>query len=107
MEQIEVVNQSGKVVNSLPLPSPIAQSSFSPFQLSLVYRSYQANQHQNTAKVKTRGEVKGSTRKIYRQKGTGGARHGARYAPQFRGGGISFGPTGKENYHCQINKKVK
>lgn len=70
-------------------------------------RSYLANQRQATSKVKTRGEVKGSTRKIYRQKGTGGARHGSKYAPQFRGGGISFGPTGKENYHCQINKKVK
>ena len=73
----------------------------------MVIRSYLANQRQATSKVKNRGEVKGSTRKIYRQKGTGGARHGSRYAPQFRGGGISFGPTGQENYRCQLNKKVK
>ena len=49
----------------------------------------------------------GSTRKIYRQKGTGGARHGHRYAPQFRGGGVAFGPTGKENYSLKINSKEK
>ncbi|CAJ0844884.1 3818_t:CDS:2 [Entrophospora sp. SA101] len=83
------------------------QSPYSAHAVSLVVRSYLANQRQATSKVKSRGEVKGSTRKIYRQKGTGGARHGSRYAPQFRGGGISFGPTGQENYHCQINKKTK
>jgi large subunit ribosomal protein L4 len=49
----------------------------------------------------------GSTRKIYRQKGTGGARHGHRYAPQFRGGGVAFGPTRKENYSLKVNAKLK
>ncbi|CAH1765139.1 4440_t:CDS:2 [Entrophospora sp. SA101] len=58
-----------------------------------------------TSKTKSRGEVKGSTRKIYRQKGTGGARHGQR--SQVPGRGIAHGPTGKENYHCQVNKKVR
>jgi large subunit ribosomal protein L4 len=48
----------------------------------------------------------GSTRKIYRQKGTGGARHGHRYAPQFRGGGVAFGPTRKENYSLKVNAKL-
>jgi len=66
-----------------------------------------ANQRQGTSKVKNRGEVNGSTRKIYRQKGTGGARHGHRYAPQFRGGGVAFGPRGVENYSLNINKKLK
>ena len=64
-----------------------------------------ANQRQGTSKVKTRGEVKGSTRKIYRQKGTGGARHGHRYAPQFVGGGVCFGPSGVKNYKIKINEK--
>jgi len=49
--------------------------------------------------------VIGSTRKIYRQKGTGGARHGHRYAPQFVGGGICFGPSGVKNYKIKINEK--
>ncbi|RHZ37548.1 50S ribosomal protein L4 [endosymbiont GvMRE of Glomus versiforme] len=105
--QINVINQKQEIVGNLPLNPEIWQSPYSAHTVSLVIRSYLANQRQATSKVKTRGEVKGSTRKIYRQKGTGGARHGARYAPQFRGGGIAFGPTGQENYRCQINKKVK
>ncbi|KLL01585.1 MAG: 50S ribosomal protein L4 [Mycoplasmataceae bacterium RC_NB112A] len=107
MEQIEVINQSGQIVNSLPIPSPIAEVSFSPYKVSLVYRIYQTNQHQGTKKVKTRGEVVGSTRKIYRQKGTGRARHSSRYAPQFRGGGVAFGPTGQKSSPLKINHKLK
>ncbi|MCE8163536.1 MAG: 50S ribosomal protein L4 [Candidatus Moeniiplasma glomeromycotorum] len=105
-KQIEVINQSGQVVNSLQLPVLITNFS-SPLQFSLAYRSYQDNQHQNTKKVKSRGEVKGSTRKIYRQKGTGRARHGARYAPQFRGGGVAFGPTGIKSQPTKVNQKFK
>ncbi|MCE8162635.1 MAG: 50S ribosomal protein L4 [Candidatus Moeniiplasma glomeromycotorum] len=108
MEQITVVNQNGKAVNTLQIPpSLMVNSPFSPFNLSLVYRSYQANQHQATKKVKSRGEVKGSTRKIYRQKGTGGARHGARYAPQFVGGGVAHGPRGWKRKPLKINFKLK
>jgi large subunit ribosomal protein L4 len=70
-------------------------------------RSYLNNQRQGTSKVKSRGEVRCSTRKKGPQKGSGNARHGAASAPNFVGGGIAFGPTGKENYHCKINKKVK
>ena len=62
--------------------------------LAQAIRVYGSNSHQKTSKVKTRGEVDGSTRKIYRQKGTGNARHGAKYAPIFVGGGIAHGPTG-------------
>lgn len=57
-------------------------------------RIYTENSHQGTSKVKTRGEVNGSTRKIYRQKGTGNARHGDKYAPIFVGGGVAHGPKG-------------
>jgi large subunit ribosomal protein L4 len=62
--------------------------------LAQAIRIYTVNSHQNTSKVKTRGEVVGSTKKIYRQKGTGNARHGARYAPIFVGGGVAHGPKG-------------
>src|SRR4051812_31102208 len=105
--QINIINQEQKTVGNLPLDPAIWQTPYSAHTVSLVVRSYLNKQRQATSKVKDRGEVKGSTRKIYRQKGTGGARHGSRYAPQFRGGGISFGPTGEENYHYQVNKKVK
>jgi large subunit ribosomal protein L4 len=102
MEQIKVINQ-----DNLPLNPTVWQVPLSHLNISLANRYYLANQRQGTKKVKSRGEVRGSTRKIYRQKGTGGARHGHRYAPQFRGGGVAFGPTGKENYSLNINKKFK
>lgn len=107
MEQIEIINHHGEVINNFQLTSPIWQVPLSRWNISLVNRYYSFNQRQPTSKTLTRGEVRGSTRKIYRQKGTGGARHGARYAPQFRGGGVAFGPTGQENYSLKINSKLK
>ena len=68
---------------------------------------WQRNKAQaGTHKVKTRSEVSYSTKKIYRQKGTGGARHGARSAPIFRGGGIYKGPTPRSHAH-ELPKKVR
>ena len=60
-----------------------------------------------TAKTKQRNEIKGSTRKIYAQKGTGGARHGSRKAPLFVGGGVAHGPKGAGYSEKKINKKMK
>ena len=62
---------------------------------------------QRTAKTKQRGEIKGSTRKIYAQKGTGGARHSSRKAPLFVGGGVAHGPKGAVYKIKKINKKIK
>ena len=68
---------------------------------------WQRNKAQaGTHKVKTRSEVKYSTKKIYRQKGTGGARHGARSAPIFRGGGVYKGPTPRSHGH-ELTKKFR
>jgi len=60
-----------------------------------------------TAKTKQRGEIRGSTAKIYAQKGTGGARHSSRKAPIFVGGGVAHGPKGKVYKIKKINKKVR
>ena len=60
-----------------------------------------------TAKTKQRGEIKGSTAKIYAQKGTGGARHSSRKAPIFVGGGVAHGPKGNVYKIRKINKKGK
>jgi large subunit ribosomal protein L4 len=60
-----------------------------------------------TAKTKQRNEVKGSTAKIYAQKGTGGARHSSRKAPLFVGGGVAHGPKGAVYKEKKINKKVR
>lgn len=69
-------------------------------------KQYLANQRQGTHKAKHRGEVAYSTRKIVRQKGSGGARHGSRKAPIFVGGGRVFGPVPRD-YGFKLNKKVK
>ncbi|HVV67298.1 MAG TPA: 50S ribosomal protein L4 [Candidatus Saccharimonadales bacterium] len=75
--------------------------------LKAAYDAYLANGRRNLAQSKTRGEVRGSTIKPWRQKGTGRARFGSRYNPIWRGGGIVFGPTGQENYSKQLNTKAK
>lgn len=75
--------------------------------LSQALRVYMSNTHQKTHQVKTRGEVVGSTRKIYRQKGTGNARHGAKYAPIFVGGGIAHGPTGVRPENMILPKNMR
>jgi large subunit ribosomal protein L4 len=69
-------------------------------------KQYLANQRQGTHKSKERNEVAGSTRKIKKQKGTGGARAGSLKAPHFRGGGRVFGPRPRD-YSFKLNKKVK
>lgn len=75
-----------------------------PNLLAQYVRVYLSNQRTGTASTKTRSEVKGSTRKIYKQKGTGRARHGDIKAPVFVGGGITGGPKPR-NYSLKMNKK--
>ena len=74
--------------------------------LYLDVKQYLGNQRQGTAKAKERSEMSGSTRKLGRQKGGGGARHGDINSPLLRGGGRVFGPTPRD-YSFKLNKKVK
>ena len=69
-------------------------------------KQYMANQRQGNAKSKERSEISGSTRKLGRQKGGGGARHGEINSPLLRGGARVFGPTPRD-YSFKLNKKVK
>lgn len=75
--------------------------------LKQAYLSYLANGRDNLAITKKRGEVRGGGRKPHPQKGTGRARSGSRRNPIWRGGGITFGPTGDENYTVKLNVKAK
>lgn len=75
--------------------------------LKLAYDAYLANGRTNLAVTKTRGLVRGGGRKPWRQKGTGRARFGSTRNPIWRGGGITFGPTGQENYTKSLNTKTK
>ncbi len=71
------------------------------------YVTYQANGRENLAKTLKRGEVRGGGKKPWKQKGTGRARFGSIRVPIWRGGGITFGPLGKENYSRKLSVKAK
>ena len=103
---VPVYDIKGKEKGTLILPKEAFAVSVKPQLLAQAVRVYQFNRRQGTASTKTRGEVTGSTRKIYRQKGTGRARHGDIKAPIFVGGGIVGGPKPKD-YSLGINKKQK
>lgn len=75
--------------------------------LKQAYTTYLANGRENLAVTKTRGLVRGGGKKPWRQKGTGRARFGSSRVPIWRGGGITFGPTGQENYSKSMNVKAK
>jgi len=101
-----VYDINGKEAGTINLPKEIFSVTASPKLLAQYVRVYLANQKQGTQSTKTRSEVKGSTRKIYRQKGTGRARHGDIKAPIFVGGGIAHGPK-PQDPSLRINKKQK
>lgn len=105
--QVQVIDTTGKKTGKVSLPNEIFSVKPSPKLLAQAVRVYLANQRQGTAKVKSRGEVRGSGRKIWRQKGTGRARHGDRYAPIFVGGGVSHGPTGEQQHKLTLSKKMR
>ncbi len=79
----------------------------SPKLIAQAIYVYQANSHRGISKTKTRGEVSATTKKIYKQKGTGNARHGAKSAPIYVGGGVVFGPQGIVTPLKSLNKKMR
>ncbi len=89
----QVLGLDGKAKGKMTLPSEVFGQKPNKQLLAQAVRVYLANQREGSASTKTRGEVEGSTRKIYRQKGTGRARHGSIRAHIFVGGGIVFGPV--------------
>ncbi|HPE76004.1 MAG TPA: 50S ribosomal protein L4 [Draconibacterium sp.] len=105
--ELSVLNKEGKETGrKVTLSDQIFGVEPSDHAIYLDVKQYMANQRQGTSKSKERGEVSGSTRKIKKQKGTGGARAGSIKSPTFRGGGTMFGPRPR-NYDFKLNKKVK
>lgn len=102
----DIYNLKGETVGKAVLPGEIFAAKANPQLLAQAVRVYQNNNRLGTHATKTRGEVAGSTRKIYRQKGTGRARHGSITAPIFIGGGVAHGPHPKD-YSQDLPKKMK
>lgn len=105
--KVDVLNISGKPTGrQVELPEEVFGATPNEHVVYLSVKQYLANQRQGTHKAKDRGEISGSTRKLKKQKGTGGARAGSIKNPLFRGGGRIFGPQPR-NYGFKLNKKVK
>ena len=106
MPKIAMLNQEGAKVGEIELSEAIFASEINESVLHLVVRSQLAAKRQGTQSAKTRGEVRGGGRKIYRQKGTGNARHHGNRAPQFTHGGVVFAPKPRD-YVVNVPKKVR
>ncbi len=104
--KLDVIKLDGAAAGSIDLDEALFGLEPRADILHRVVRWQRNNAQAGTHKVKTRREVNYSTKKIYRQKGTGGARHGARSAPIFRGGGIYKGPTPRSHGH-DLTKKFR
>ena len=102
----EVFDLYGKFVEKIQFPKEIFGAKENPKLVSQAVRVYLNNQRRGTASTKSRGEVRISTRKIWRQKGLGRARHGAKSAPIFVGGGVAFGPKPRD-FSLNLNKKMR
>ncbi len=105
--QLDVLNTEGKKTGrTVELPEEIFGIEPNDHAIYLAVKQYQGAQRQGTHKVKTRMEVHGSSKKLHKQKGTGGARKGNLRNPLYKGGGTIFGPK-PHAYDIKLNRKVK
>ena len=106
MPKTSLYNMEGAAIGEVELSEEIFAAPINTAAMHLVVRSILANKRQGTQSALTRGEVRGGGRKIYRQKGTGNARHHGNRAPQFRHGGVVFAPKPRD-YVINVPKKVR
>jgi large subunit ribosomal protein L4 len=106
MAKIDVYNLDRKKVSELSLDDTVFGAEVKDHLLYSVVRYQLAKRRQGTHKTKVRSEVSGGGKKPWKQKGTGRARHGSTRSPQWRGGGVVFGPTPR-SYAFKLNKKVR
>jgi large subunit ribosomal protein L4 len=105
--QLDILNTKGeKTGRKIDLPEEIFGIEPNDHVIYLDVKQFRAAQRQGTHKVKTRMEVKGASRKLHRQKGTGGSRKGNLRNPLYKGGGTIFGPK-PHRYDITVNRKVK
>jgi len=106
MPKTALYNMDGQAIGEIELSEEIFAAQINEAAMHLVVRAILAAKRQGTQSAKTRGEVRGGGRKIYRQKGTGNARHHGNRAPQFKHGGVVFAPKPRD-YYLAVNKKVR
>ena len=105
MKAMDVLNQTGTKVEEVSLNKDVFGVEVNDSVIYDAVQVYMSNCRQATAKTKKRDEVSGGGRKPWRQKGTGRARQGSTRSPQWRGGGVVFGPTGEQNFKLKQNRK--
>lgn len=106
MPKTALYNMEGAAIGDVELSESIFAAPINVAAMHLVVRSILANQRQGNQSALTRGEVRGGGRKIYRQKGTGNARHHGNRAPQFKHGGVVFAPKPRD-YVINVPRKVR
>jgi large subunit ribosomal protein L4 len=102
----KLISKTGKTKSEYQLPE-VFDIKPNDDILSLYVKIYQSNQRESNAHTKTRGEVSGSTRKLYKQKGTSNARRGSLRSPIMKGGGVVFGPRNDRNYKRSLPKALR
>lgn len=105
--KMSVTDITGKKVGTVEASDAVFSVQMNPSLLAQAVYVANANLRQGSASALTRGETYGSRRKLWKQKGTGNARHGDKFAPQFVGGGVSHGPLTEKNYRKSITLKMK
>ncbi|CAB5087716.1 LSU ribosomal protein L4p (L1e) [Olavius algarvensis associated proteobacterium Delta 3] len=106
MASVDVLNISGETVSTVELSDDLFNVPVNTSVLHQVVRMQLAKRRAGTASVKNRSEIRGSSRKLFRQKGTGRARRGNVKSPLLRGGGVAFGPKPK-SWEIKVPKKVR
>ncbi|MEK9200546.1 MAG: 50S ribosomal protein L4 [Patescibacteria group bacterium] len=106
MSTANSITIDGKAGEKVTLPKAVFGVKGRPALVAQAVRTHLSNQRSASAKTKTRAEVSKTTAKMYRQKGTGRARHGSYAAPIFVGGGIAFGPDGRQNHKMSLPKSM-
>lgn len=107
MASVELYSAQGEAKGTITLDDRLFGVSVNPALVHQAVVTQGANSRASIAHTKTRGEVQGTTKKPWKQKGTGRARHGSRRSPIWIGGGITFGPRNERNFTLKMNKQAR